>query len=147
MTPRTTLAISFVASAALLATVAVAQSRAGGERTYTTTLSGAAEVPGPGDTDGTGTFTVTVSVPQKEVCYELDVSGIDTPTAAHIHRGAVGVAGPVVVTLDTPVSGSSEACEDVTGRVAGQLLARPQQFYVNVHNAPFPAGAIRGQLG
>ena len=147
MTPKTTLAISFVASAALLGTVAVAQSRAGGERTYTTTLTGAAEVPGPGDPDGTGTFTVTVSVPQKEVCYELDVSGIDTPTAAHIHRGAVGVAGPPVVTLDTPVTGSVEACEDVTGRVAAQLLARPQQFYVNVHTTPFPAGAIRGQLG
>ena len=147
MTPKTALAISLVASAALVGTVAVAQSRAGGERTYTTTLTGSAEVPGPGDSDGTGSATVTVSVPQKEVCYELEVANIATPTMAHIHVGTAGTSGPVVVTLDTPTTGTSQGCEDISGRLAAQLLARPQRYYVNVHNAEFPAGAVRGQLG
>ena len=147
MTPRTTLAISLFASVALLGSMAVAQSRAGSERTLTTTLTGAAEVPGPGDPDGTGTATVTVNVSKKEVCYQLQVSGIATPTAAHIHAGAAGVAGPVVVGLATPTTGSSQGCATVSARLAAQLLARPQRYYVNVHNAEYPAGAVRGQLG
>jgi hypothetical protein len=143
MTPKSLMSVSMVACASLLGTVAVAQSAANGERTYTITLSGAAEVPGPGDPDGSGTATVTVSVPDKEVCYSFTVSDIEAPTAAHIHEGRAGVAGPPVVTLDTSGSG----CETVTARLAAQLLARPSQYYVNVHTADFPAGAVRGQLG
>lgn len=147
MAPKTTLAISLVASAALLGSVAVAQSRAGGERTFTVAMTGAAEAPGPGDPDGTGTATFTVSVPQKEICYELEVSGIEPATAAHIHLAPPGSPGPVVVPLDAPTDGTSEGCADVTARLAAQIMARPQRYYVNVHNTPHPGGAVRGQLG
>lgn len=147
MAPKTTLAISLVASATLLGTVAVAQSRAGSERTFTVTMTGAAEAPGPGDTDGTGTATITVNVAQKEVCYELEVANIEPATAAHIHLAPVGSPGPVVVPLDAPTDGTSEGCADVSGKLAAQIMARPERYYVNVHNTPFPGGAIRGQLG
>ena len=146
MAPTTTLATSIFASAALIATAAIAAPAREGGRTYTVTMTGAQEVPGPGDPNGTGTATVTVNVPQKRVCYELEVSGIAPATMAHIHVGARGVAGPIVVTLVPPTDGDSEGCVDVTARLAAQILARPQQYYVNVHNAEFQAGAVRGQL-
>ena len=148
MTSTQKLLTSIAASGALIATAAIAGPAKQGTRTFTTTLSGAAEVPGPGDANGTGSATVTVNVPEKTVCYELTVSNIETATAAHIHVGAAGVAGPVAVGLAAPADGSSEGCvEEVAADVVARILARPQQYYVNVHNAEFEAGAVRGQLG
>jgi hypothetical protein len=65
---------------------------------------------------------------------------------AHIHRGAAGVAGPVVVPLDPPAGGKSTGCPTVAKEVADEIMANPSNFYVNVHTAEHPAGAIRGQL-
>lgn len=116
-------------------------------KTYHASLSGAEEVPGPGDPDGVGRAEVSVSDRLDELCYEIaGVSGIGTPTAAHIHQGAKGVAGPPVVTLDTPRDGSSKGCANAPESVADAIKANPSGFYVNVHNAEFPNGAIRGQL-
>lgn len=148
MTPAKSLISSLAASAALIATAAIAQPAKGGARSYHVTLNGAAEVPGPGDTNGTGTAHVTVDVPNKKICYELTVANIDPATMAHIHVGAAGVAGDIVVTLAAPADGSSEGCvENVDASLVARILARPGQYYVNVHNEPFPSGAIRGQLG
>ena len=113
---------------------------------YRATLSGAAEAPGPGDPDGAGTAEVTVDVAEPRLCYELSVSGIAEAAAAHIHRGAAGIDGPPVVTLESPGDGESGGCVSVTRELAAEIVARPANFYVNVHNAEFPAGAVRGQL-
>jgi len=56
------------------------------------------------------------------------------------------VAGPVVVPLTAPASGTSHACATVTRDLAQELIRDPSAFYVNVHTAAFPSGAIRGQL-
>lgn len=115
--------------------------------TYHATLSGAQEVPKPGDPDGSGRFEVSIADRVDQFCYEFkDVRGIAAPTAAHIHRGAIGVAGPVVVPLDPPADGHSKGCKDVAEAIADEIKANPAGFYVNVHNAEFPDGAIRGQL-
>jgi CHRD domain len=127
----------------------VALSAAGAEdggRPLSTMLTGAAEVPGPGDTDGTGTADIKVNPGQTEICYSLTVSGIDPATAAHIHRGAATVAGPVVVPLAAPASGASKGCATVTRELATEIIKDPEAFYVNVHNRAFPQGAVRGQL-
>ena len=139
----------FASAAALLtaALPALATDTMGeGGRKLSATLSGAAEVPGPGDTDGRGTFTARVNPGQNQVCYTLNVRMIATATGAHIHKGAKGVAGPVVVALKAPASGSSQACATVTHDLAMALIKDPQDYYANVHNAAFPSGAIRGQL-
>jgi hypothetical protein len=136
-------AISLAAGAMLLAMPAVA---AEGGRKLDTSLTGAAEVPGPGDTDGAGTASVTVNPGQNQICYSLSVSNIEAATLAHIHQGAAGVAGPVVVALRAPSNGSSKACATVTRELALAILKAPANYYVNVHNTPFPDGAIRGQL-
>ena len=134
---------AFAATTALLTTVATAQT---GGRKLQTSLTGAAEVPGPGDTDGTGMAEITVNAGQNRVCYKLSVANIATASAAHIHEGAATVAGPVKVTLGTPASGMSKGCVKVDRALALEILKRPADYYVNVHNAAFPAGAVRGQL-
>jgi hypothetical protein len=80
------------------------------------------------------------------LCYQLSVSGIAQATAAHIHEAPVGVAGPVVVELLPPTDGSSGGCIDVGRDLAKEILQDPADYYVNVHNAEFPGGALRGQL-
>lgn len=116
-------------------------------KTYHATLVGSEEVPGPGDPDGSGRAEVSISDRLDELCYEIsDVRNIGTPTMAHIHQGAKGVAGPVVVTLETPADGHSKGCAKAPESVADAIKASPSSFYVNVHNAEYPNGAIRGQL-
>ena len=121
----------------------------GEARRLSAQLSGAAEVPGPGDPDGSGKATITLRPEQGEACFELSVSNIEPATAAHIHEGAEGVAGPVVIPLDpAPTEGSSSGCvSGVDTALLQNILQNPKQYYVNVHNEEFPDGAVRGQLG
>lgn len=130
-------------SALALSVVAVADD---GGRPFTTTLTGAAEAPGPGDPDGSGTASIRLNLGQGEVCFELTVSGIAPATASHIHVAPAGVAGPVVVGLAPPTLGSSSGCVAADSDLIKNIIQNPEQYYVNVHNAEFPAGAVRGQL-
>jgi len=107
---------------------------------------GAVEVPGSGDPDGTGFAAVTVNPGQGLVCYELSVSGIAPATGAHIHEAPFGEAGDVVVGLKPPTDGSSSGCVDVGRTLAKEILQDPADYYVNVHNKEYEAGALRGQL-
>ena len=109
-------------------------------------LTGAAELPGPGDPDGSGSARITLNAGQGEVCFRLEVSNIAPATAAHIHVGDVTTFGPVVVGLAPPTSGSSTACVSADQDLVQEIHRNPAAYYVNVHNADFPAGAIRGQL-
>jgi hypothetical protein len=103
-----------------------------------------------GDVDGTGSALITVNRGQKEVCWHLTVSDIDLPgTSAHIHRAAPGVQGPIVVPLSPPDgTGESSGCASgVDQALLKEIVDSPGSFYVNVHNAAYPPGAVRGQLG
>jgi hypothetical protein len=135
-----------VTAIAVGGTAMAVESAETGGRPFSTTLTGAAEVPGPGDPDGSGTATLTVNPGLGQICYALTVSGIAPATAAHIHVGAADVAGPVVVPLEPPTGGSSSACVSVDRALALAIVRQPSDYYVNVHNAEFPAGALRGQL-
>lgn len=111
------------------------------------TLTGIQEVPGPGDPDGNGTVEVRVDPRSGELCWNLYARDIEPATAAHIHRGAAGSSGPPVVTLTTPdAAGRSQGCVTLEPGLARQIGMRGHEFYVNVHTASHPAGAIRGQL-
>jgi hypothetical protein len=110
-------------------------------------LTGAHEVPGPGDADGSGMARIRLDEASGSVCFELVVRDIAPATMAHIHPGAAGEAGsPPLVALAAPTSGRSQGCVAVPQAVAARLRANPAAFFVNIHNAPFPGGALRGQL-
>ena len=117
-----------------------------GGRPLTATLTGAAEVPNPGDPDGSGTALITLNEGQGTVCWLLTVSNIAPATAAHIHIAPAGVAGPVIIPLSPPTSGSSSGCTSVDPDLIKAIRQNPANYYVNVHNAEYPGGAVRGQL-
>jgi len=114
-------------------------------------LSGASEVP-PTTSTASGVANISIDTVTNQICWSMSVGGFnpavatDTPTAAHIHEGAVGTNGPVRVNLfpPLPLPTSSGCTTDAT--YAPLIAANPAGFYVNVHNGQFPAGAIRGQL-
>jgi CHRD domain len=111
-------------------------------------LTGEAEVnaqgvPNQGDLDGTGTASLTINPGLGEVCWTIEVADVEPITAAHIHVAPSTAPGPIVVPLE-PYTGG---CTDVDRELAVAIIADPGSYYVNVHNTPFPAGALRGQLG
>jgi hypothetical protein len=151
-------AAAMLASTAGTATAAPQADPVGHGKKHVVLLDGAQEVPGPGDPDGAGRFVYRIS--HGTLCYKLSVRNIEAPTAAHIHVGPAGSAGPVIVNLNTPpVDGSSRGCiraqRTQTPANASSVLTfwelegiklNPFFFYANVHNTPFPDGAVRGQL-
>ncbi len=138
---RTRHAIRVLAAATLVLAVGAGSATAAGGRPFHVELLGANEVPMAGDPDGSGTAVVTVNAGTRTVCWWIEVTGVDAIVAAHIHTGAAGVPGGVLVPL-SPTSG----CTTVTRDIALDLIRDPASYYVNVHNATYPGGALRGQL-
>jgi hypothetical protein len=113
---------------------------------FTVALTGAAERPGPGDPDGSGTATLTINPGLGTVCYTIDVAGVDPLTDAHIHVAPSTSPGPVVVPLEVGDFGGTGCTEGVAPRLLADIISDPSGYYVNVHNEPYPRGALRGQL-
>lgn len=110
-------------------------------------LTGAAEKPAAGDPDGQGHATLKVDAAKSQVCYTMMVEKIAPATMAHIHKAAADAAGPVALPLSPPdAAGKSSGCATADAALVTDMLANPGGYYVNVHNADFRAGAVRGQL-
>jgi hypothetical protein len=118
-----------------------------GGTAFNISMVGEAESPA-GDPVATGTATVRLRKGQGQLCYKLAANNLGGPAvAAHIHKGDAGAPGPVVIPLATPgAEGKSGGCVPVARTLVAQVLLDPASYYVNVHTAEFPAGAIRGQL-
>ena len=138
---KLTLLAALVLTVVLIAAVPVVAAQ---RATLEASLTGEKEVPGPGDPNGRG--EADVNVYKAKVCYELEVERIKPATAAHIHRGGPSVAGDIVVELKAPTDGTSEGCKAISRQLSKNLREHPSRYYVNVHNDPYPDGAIRGQL-
>jgi hypothetical protein len=112
-------------------------------------MSGSQETAPGGDPDGTGTAKLRLDRAKKRVCYTITVKNIDGVVAAHIHRGAKGVAGGIEVDLiGAPRSGNrfTGCTRNVKKSLIREILNKPRRFYVNVHTGTYPGGAVRGQL-
>lgn len=117
-----------------------------GGTAFAVALTGEAESPA-GDPVTTGTATVRLRAGQGQVCYTIATTNSEPAVAAHIHSGATGASGPVVIPLGTPdSSGNAKGCTAAARSLVASILANPSGFYVNVHTAAFGAGAVRGQL-
>ena len=122
--------------------------------TYVAQMTGAKETPA-NTVAGTGTATLTVNGTKLQ--YSIVVEGLSGPaTMAHIHVGAMGVAGPPVYTFDikkvaagTLATGSIDLTKAASAGVSGDSLValiKSGNAYVNVHTAAHPSGEIRGQV-
>jgi hypothetical protein len=123
-------------------------------------LTGNQEVP-PVATDAEGRVSFSLNNAGTELTYKLQVQNIAGVFGAHIHAGAPGVNGPVLVTL-CGVPGTAPACSGpdgvlhVQGTITqmndGQPLGvlldamRSGNTYVNVHTPDAPGGEVRGQI-
>jgi hypothetical protein len=127
------------------------------ERSFTISLTQSEEVPTPQSTGASGTAVVILYA--DEIEYQLSAQNITGITMAHIHNGAPGVAGPIVVTLFLPGSPTGNVNGTfASGRLnAGNLpagvtieslkaLINSGNAYVNVHTTINQPGEIRGQL-
>jgi hypothetical protein len=107
--------------------------------------TGANEFPGPGDTDALGMAVFTLS--GTTLTYNALEQNMAAPNASHIHRGAPGVAGPVVITLANSYPGDrATGTATVPQTLLEEILGNPTGFYFNIHNGDFPNGAVRGQV-
>jgi hypothetical protein len=110
------------------------------------TLSGTNEAPPNGST-ATGTVTGTYDDVSLLLNLTITFNGLAAnASAAHIHKAAVGVNGPVIIPLSIPAttSGTFSYSGILTALQAADLMAG--LHYVNIHNANFPGGEIREQL-
>jgi hypothetical protein len=134
--------------------------------TLTATLTGANETPSPGlNTGAFGSATIVVDMGARTVGYNVSVYNLPSGiVASHIHVGAAGTAGPVVVNFSVPATASNDFSYSGTVkdtdfivntntsnlgiRSADDMLQAilGGNAYVNVHSQANPAGEIRGQL-
>lgn len=108
-------------------------------------LKGSNEVPAKGDPNGTGFVVVTFKAAKGSTCWEFkNVGKIGAPSAAHIHKGRKGVAGPVVIAFGTAYK--AKGCQKAAKSLIEAIETNPNRYYVNIHNAKYPGGVLRGQL-
>lgn len=144
---------SFVGPVALATALAMVFAFAGTAAAKTTVfvtkLTGEVERPLVGDPDGSGVAVVQLDPATGEVCWIYKVRGVEPVFAAHIHIAPAGAAGPVVIPFTPPdaTSGVSMGCTTASLALVSAIVNDPSAYYVNVHNTPFPGGALRGQLG
>ncbi len=107
-------------------------------------LAGSSETP-KGAPGGHGIVNLTLDGKKGTVCWTFQgIAGIGQATAAHIHKAAPGKAGPVVVPLGA--SYKTKGCTTAPKKTIEAIESNPNAYYVNVHTAKYPNGAIRGQL-
>ena len=140
-----TLAVTALCGVLLLASPASAATTV-----LRTTLT-AAEVPTGGDPAGSGQAYAVIDTTSGRVCTVVIVRGVAQVIAAHIHKGATGVIGPHAIDLNTPIDygtgiSYSLTCTVESPALIADLVANPSGYYVNVHSAGRPLGALRGQL-
>jgi hypothetical protein len=141
-------AVPLAAVAIAILALAIASTASAGGRPLSADLSGSNEVPpvSTGDPDGTGTANLTLNQGQEEICLEIEVQNISTPILQHIHRGAAGTNGPVVVDFTQLLSQGGDGCVNASRDLVKEIRQNPEGFYFNVHTGDFPGGAVRGQL-
>jgi len=129
----------------LLALVAVVMASAATNATkFEIALKGPNESPAA-PSSNKGTVELTLNAKTGKVCWEFKLAHIDVkPNQAHIHTGRRGVSGNIVVPLGAGYK--RQGCTTASKALVRSILRCPAGFYVNVHNAKHPLGAMRGQL-
>ena len=103
---------------------------------------------GAGAMSGSVKGSFSADLKKNTFCYSIKNQGIKGISGIHIHSGAAGVDGDVAVALDPMKIGhKGTTCVKVAAKVLADIAAHPSTYYFNAHNATYPNGAVRGQLG
>jgi len=136
----TALVISALALVAVLAANAAATKTV----TFEVALKGKNEAPAA-PASNKGKVELKLNTATGKVCWEFTLAKIDgKPNQAHIHKGKARVSGNVVVPLGANYK--RQGCTKAAPSLVKSIAAHPGAYYVNVHNAKHPLGAMRGQL-
>jgi CHRD domain len=142
----------------LLSGVLISRAGADTEVKFNITLTAVDPVTGQvtGDPDGRGTAEFTFDTDAGTVCYELEVEGIAEPVepapglgSAHIHflaTGGIAVDLEADFQPDKRDEFKASGCVPVDSALRQAIVENPDQYYVNIHNAEFPGGALAGLL-
>jgi len=143
--------VAAVTGVAALLIVGTALGVATATESYKATLTVKAEVPAPtAPAKAGGNFSATVTDKKgatDTIRWTLTFRRLSgKAVAAHIHKAAVGVPGPVVLTLCSPCRNGQNGRQAIPDELADALEAGASGYYVNVHTVKNAAGEIRGQL-
>jgi hypothetical protein len=139
---RKVLIAAGVLAASLAATLAAGAATNAGTTKLVASLRGSNEG-APASNRGRTEIRLTPS--SGRVCWATTITKIDgKPNASHIHKGRRGISGNVLVPLGAGFK--RQGCTTAAKATVRAILMNPGRYYVNVHNAKHPAGAMRGQL-
>jgi len=150
MSKRLMRAILALSVLSLVIGVAMAGAQ-GSSNEFTATMKGSSESP-KGPSSASGTFKVEFK--NGQACFTMSVKGLGAfPVAAHIHKGAAGVNGPIVVDLKATARSTwkgtsprvAKKCVSAKATVVSAIRRNPSGYYANVHTPKNPGGAARGQ--
>jgi hypothetical protein len=148
-------------TALLVAGATTAPRAQGGKQTLVAILTGGSEAPSVVNTGAYGKATITIDPSAGEVTWVIDVFNFPTGlTASHIHAGAAGTAGPIIIDFQPGIIGVSGpfqlsgSTKNFIARPAAGIRSMEEAMiaissgnaYVNVHSQTNPGGEIRGQL-
>jgi len=138
---RVRLVIASLLGLACVPAVALAMT---GPKTFTAKMLDKNEVP-KGSPTASGTAIIKLNSTTGKVCWTFKVKGLDTVSAAHIHKAPKGKAGNVVVPFFAGKL-KKTGCVSAKKSLIAAIEKSPAKYYVNIHTVKYPAGAIRGQL-
>jgi hypothetical protein len=146
--------IAGIAGLAVVTTVLVAGPvNAGGSgkaNVFVAKMTGGMEVP-PAEPTATARAVITLKPSSDTVCFRLHWDGLTSVTASHIHLGDAGVTGSVVVPffgapIPDTITSVGGCVHNVDPALIQDIHNNPSGYYVNVHDAAYPGGAVRDQL-
>jgi CHRD domain len=115
-------------------------------REFVLTMTGRAESP-PGAPQGVGKAVIAFHDNTHQICWRFaHLHGFSTATYAHIHKGASHKSGPIVLPLSTGPALHHRGCVAAGPALMAAIAKNPEGYYVNIHSAKYPAGAVRAQL-
>ncbi len=98
-----------------------------------------------GNTGATGEINLTMDRLSGEICFAVVTNGVEAPYPAHIHRGALGVKGPIAVDF-TPQTDAGQTCMTVPAKNVQEILSSPDGYYAEMHDAIDKTLTVRGQI-
>jgi len=133
-----------VSALALVGVLAASAATSATGTKFEVALKGSNEAPAA-PASNKGKVELTLNAKTGKVCWQFKLAHVDgAPNQAHIHKGKRGVSGNVVI----PLGGTykRQGCTTASKSLVKSIVKTPAGFYVNVHNAKHPLGAMRGQL-